>query len=339
MTERPGVTERLPLAAVRKRIGRSQAEVAHLMRTTQSGVSRIERQEDIRVSTLTEYATALGGRLRVTIDWADSSFELAIAGVKDHLEEEGRSFRVIWQDGQSRALVHVGWLEYTGSGFEFSYTDEARRHRNFAPFPAFPKLDEVYRSADLFPYFAVRLISAADPNYEAVLDAIGLTDQDAKPVELLALGPDSPHDTIQVVPEPYEEPDGTLERTFLVSGFRYADDLTDGAASHVIAQLKPNARLELVAEPANPHNPRAIQIVSRGTQLGWLPDYFVDEVHGYIASGRRVEVVVERANGPQTPSHVRLQCRLIVGPPDDLHRSGATSQRYRKTRLAAPGGA
>lgn len=324
MTESPSGPERLPLADVRKRIGRSQAEVAHLMRTTQSGVSRIERQDDVRVSTLAEYATALGGRLRLIIDCADSSYALAVGGVNDRLEEKERSFRVIWQDVESRALVHVGWLEYTGTVFEFSYTEEAQRHERFAPFPAFPKLDEVYRSADLFPYFAVRLISAADPNYEAVLDAIGLTGQDATPAELLAFGPDSQHDTIQVVPEPSEKTDGTLERTFLVSGFRYADDLVDGAASHVISQLKPDTRLDLVPEPTNLHNPRAIQIESEGTPLGWLPDYFVDEVHGYRATGRRVEVAVARANGPQTPFHVRLQCRLIVGPTGDPNRLDAT---------------
>lgn len=317
-----GGPERLPLAEVRKRIGRSQAEVANLMRTTQSGVSRIERQDDVRVSTLADYAIALGGRLRLAIECAEGTFELDVGGV-DRTEEE-RSFRVIWQDPETRALVHVGWLEYTGSGFEFSYTDEASRHEHFAPFPAFPEFDEVYRSADLFPYFAVRLISAADPNYEAVLDAIGLAGKNATPAELLALAPDSQHDTIQVVPEPYEASDGTIERTFLVSGIRYADDLTGGAASRVIARLKTDARLELVPDPTNPHNPQAIQIASRGTQLGWLPDYFVDELHGYLATGRRVEVVVERANGPQTPSHVRLQCRLIVGPHVDPHRSGAS---------------
>ena len=287
--------EPLRLAEVRKRIGRSQAEVANWMRTTQSGVSRLERQGDVLVSTLAEYATALGGRLRLTIECGDSSFELAIGGGNDGLEEERRSFRVIWQDAESRALVHVGWLEYTGSGFEFSYSDEARRHGRFAPFPAFPKLDKLYRSAELFPYFAVRLISAADPNYDAVLDAIGLTGRHATPAELLELAPDSQHDTIQVVPEPHETSDGTLERTFLVSGFRYADDLTDGAASRSVARLKPDARLELVPEPTNPHNPRAIQISSRGTQLGWLPNYLVDEVHGYLTAGRSVEVVVERA--------------------------------------------
>lgn len=284
------------------------------MRTTQSGVSRLERQGDLRVSTLREYAAALGGRLRLTIESGERSFDLAVEGGHERDAEDRRSLRVIWQDAESRALVHVGWLEYTGSGFEFSYTDEARRHERFAPFPPFPKLDESYRSVELFPYFAVRLISTADPNYEAVLDAIGLAGRNATPAELLALAPDPQHDTIQVVPEPTEAVDGTLLRTFLVSGFRYADDLTDGAATRVVTQLEPGAHLELVPEPTNPHNPRAIQLAARGTLVGWLPDYLVEEVHGYLAAGRSVEVAVERANGPDAPSHVRLQCRLIVGP-------------------------
>lgn len=284
------------------------------MRTTQSGVSRLERQGDLRISTLRDYAAALDGRLRLTIECGDLSFDLALEGDDERGEEDRRSFRVIWQDSDSRALVHVGWLEYSGSGFEFSYTDEARRHARFAPFPAFPMLDESYRSVELFPYFAVRMISAADPNYEAVLDAIGLAGRNATPAELLALAPDPQHDTIQVVPEPTEAADGTLLRTFLVSGFRYSDDLTEGAASRVVTQLTAGAHLELVPEPTNPRNPRAIQLAANGTQVGWLPDYLVEEVHGYLAADRSVEVAVERANGPDAPSHVRLQCQLIVGP-------------------------
>jgi hypothetical protein len=284
------------------------------MRTTQSGVSRLERQDDLRISTLREYAAALGGRLRLTIECGDRSFDLAVEGDHERDTEDRRSFRVIWQDAESRALVHVGWLEYTGSGFEFSYTDDARRHERFAPFPAFPKLDESYRSVELFPYFAVRLISTADPNYAAVLDAIGLAGRNATPAELLARAPDPQHDTIQVVPEPTEAADGTLLRTFLVSGFRYADDLTDGAAASAVTRIERGAHLEVVPEPSNPHNPRAIQLAVRGTPVGWMPDYLVEEVHLYLATGRSVEVAVERANGPDAPSHVRLQCRLIVGP-------------------------
>ena len=284
------------------------------MRTTQSGVSRIERQDDLRVSTLRDYAAALGGRLRLTIECEDASFDLTVEGVEPS-EEHHRHFRIIWQDSTTRALVHVGWLEYTGAWFEFSYTDEARRHERFTPFPAFPNLDESYRSAELFPYFSVRLIGVADLNYEAVMDAIGLSGRDATPAELLALAPDSQHDTIQVVPEPTEAADGTLRRTFLVSGFRYADEVTDGEATRAVDRLEGGDVLELAPEPTNPHSPRAILVVAGATQVGWLPDYLVEEVHAYTAAGRRVEVAVERANGPDVPSHVRLQCQLIVGPP------------------------
>lgn len=283
------------------------------MHTTQSGVSRLERQGDLRVSTLREYAAALGGRLRLTIECDDVTLDLAVEGI-DPGEQHHRPFRIIWQDLVSRALVHVGWLEYTGAWFEFSYTEEARRHERFTPFPAFPNLDESYRSTELFPYFAVRLIGVADPTYGAVMDAIGLAGRNATPAELLALAPDSQHDTIQVVPEPTEAADGTLHRTFLVSGFRHADDVTSGEASRAVDRLERGDRLELTPEPTNSYNPRAIQVVAGGTQVGWLPDYLVEEVHGYGEAQRMVEVTVERANGPDAPSHVRLQCHLSVGP-------------------------
>jgi hypothetical protein len=258
-----------------------------------------------------EYAKALGGRLRLTIDSADLSFEVGLEGVEERELDPRRSYRVIWQDAETRSLVHVGWLERTRHEFEFSYTDEARRNERFAPFPAFPKLDDVYRSSELFPFFAVRLISTADPNYAAVLEAIGLNDREATPAELLALAPDSQHDTIQVVPEPTEEPDGTLQRTFLVSGVRYAEADSQAAAS-ILASLRPGAHLELAQETTNEFNSRAIQLLAEGTPVGWLPNYLLDEVHGYFETGRTVAVIVERANGPEAPPHVRLQCRLIV---------------------------
>ena len=68
----------MPLADARRRIGRTQEEVAEAMGTTQSGVSRIERQSDALVSTLDEYAAALGGRLRLSIEHGDASFPVII---------------------------------------------------------------------------------------------------------------------------------------------------------------------------------------------------------------------------------------------------------------------
>lgn len=301
------------LAELRRRLGLSQAAVANAIGTTQSGISRIERQDDLRVSTLYQYVEAMGGRLRLRVEFENRHFDLSFGAPSSHADAAvHRSYRVIWQDPASRALLHVGWLEFTGSEFVFVYTDEARSNDRFEPFPAFPRLDETYRSSQLFPFFALRLVSAADPAYNDLLDAVGLTRENATPAELLARLTGSAHDTIQVVPEPSETDDGRLQRTILVSGVRHADAVSGGSVSSLIEHLRPGTFLELVPEPDNEYNPNALQVAYRGTVLGWLPDYLVDEVRGFDAAKRRVTLIVERANGQNTPWHLRLLCQLTI---------------------------
>ena len=304
----------LTLSELRRRLGRSQAEVATTIGTTQSGVSRIEHQSDMHVSTLNEYAFALGGRLRLIVEHGDDHTEIGIPALRQERRDQRREFRVIWQDQTTRSLVHVGWLVYTGDEFTFSYVDEAKSHERFQPFPAFPRLEETYKSSELFPYFALRLTSAADPHYDAVLDALGLTREDATPVELLARSPDSPHDTIQVVPEPTEMADGTLVRVFLVSGTRHADERDPDTVSRLIEDLVADSPLGLVAEPNNQHNPQALHLAANGKRVGWVPDYLLSEIHGYLDTNRPMSIAVVQANGPDAPPHMRLLCRLTVAP-------------------------
>lgn len=302
------------LSELRRRLGRSQAEIATAAGTTQSAVSRIEHQSDIHVSTLNEYVNALGGNLRLVVEHGDHQTEIGIPSLRKERFEQRREFQVIWQDKVTRGLMRVGWLVFTGHEFEFSYTDDIKSDARFRPFPAFPRLDEDYRSRELFPYFAMRLTSTADPQYEAVLDALGLTRDAATPAELLARSPESPHDTIQVVPEPTEMPDGTLVREFLVSGARHVDERDPDAVSRLIESLPVGAPLELVPERDNPKNPLALRLKASGKPVGWVPDYLLTEVHSYIDSNRSVSFVVDRANGPDAPWHLRLLCRLTVAP-------------------------
>lgn len=307
----------MPLSELRKRVGRSQAEVAGLIGTTQSGVSRIERQSDVKVSTLAEYVEALGGELRVHAEFGHHRIELAVHAMDPPcgLEEKRREYRVIWQDKDTRGLVQVGWLEYTGDGFVYSYTDDARRNDRFTPFPSLPDLGEVYRSPDLFPFFALRLISTADPQYSAVLDSLGLSQDRATPAELLARAPsESPHDTIQVVPEPTELTDGSVVRTFLVSGVRHARQSSSKRVDRILAGLEPGTQLELTPEPENPADARSLQLAVCGVVIGWIPSYLVEEIHRYIDSGRALSFVVDRANGPDAPWHLRVLCVLTVSP-------------------------
>ncbi len=304
----------MTLSALRKRLGRSQAEVATAIGTTQSGVSRIEHQSDMRVSTLDEYVNALGGRLRLIVEHGTDDLDIVIPSVRRDHSYQSREFRVIWQDQETRSLVHVGWLELTGNRYIFSYTDEARSHPRFQPFPALPVVDKTYRSDELFPFFAVRLTSTADPQYDAVLDALGLTRGDATPAELLARSPaESPHDTIQVIPEATELTDGTLTRLFLVSGTRHAHEQDPQVSQH-IENLTAGIPLEVVPEPHNPKNPEALQLVAEGKRIGWIPDHLLSEIHSHINSNRPVSIAVARANGPGVPWHLRLLCRITVAP-------------------------
>lgn len=305
------------LGELRKRLGRSQAEVAGAIGTTQSGVSRIERQPDARLSTLDEYVAALGGVLHLVVEHGGERTEVALPSLRQQRPEtQRREYRVIWQDLTTRSLVHVGWLEFTGEEFVFSYTEDARTNARFSPFPPFPQFDQTYRSADLFPFFSVRLVSTADPTFDAIIDALGLTRDEATPAELLARAPsESPHDTIQVIPEPVEAPDGTLVRTFLVSGVRYADEYSGGELGHFLATLEPGTVLELVPEATNPANALALQLAVDNTVVGWVPDHLLPEVHMYLRSERPLTFTVERANGSDAPWHLRILCRMTVAPP------------------------
>lgn len=64
---RPARKGRLRLAELRSIEGKTQTEVAEGLGTTQGGVSRIERQHDVRVSTLAAYAKATGGELHLVV--------------------------------------------------------------------------------------------------------------------------------------------------------------------------------------------------------------------------------------------------------------------------------
>jgi transcriptional regulator with XRE-family HTH domain len=306
--------EELSLSELRAVTQRTQAQIAAAIGTSQSGVSRIERQKDFLISTLRDYVAGTGGSLHLVARYPDSAYGLRIPVLADSSSDvRERTFRVIWQNIRTRRLAHIAWLEFTGREFVFRYTPEAQRDEDFEPFAAFPDLQASYRSSELFSFFADRLISGARPDYEHVIAALGLTHAEATPVELLARSwGATPHDTIQVVPEPMVEPDGSEVRLFLVSGVRHVDEQDPDRVGGIVAQLSRGQSLNLRDEPDNPNNPRAI-VLEAGTQrVGWVPDYLLQYVHDMRSAGKRVCAVIEQASGPEAPWHLRLLCKLEV---------------------------
>ena len=76
--ENPGSRERvaLKLADLRSELGITQTDVADAVGTTQSAISRLERQGDVLVSTLRSYVESTGGRLRIVASYGDREYEL-----------------------------------------------------------------------------------------------------------------------------------------------------------------------------------------------------------------------------------------------------------------------
>lgn len=303
--------EELGLGELRERAQRTQSEMARELGTAQPGVSRLERQDDAKVSTLRDYVAATGGRLHLLAEYPDEEYEIVLG----RADRPAQEFAVIWQDPDTRQFVQVGRLAASNDGrFTFAYTVDAELHRGFEPFGDMPDLDAAYETQGLFPFLADRVTSAVDPAYDDLLDALGLSREETTPVELLARSAaaiDPEVDTVQIVPEPRVRPDGSETRRLLVSGCRHAEpDADRDEHARRIANLQAGDELELVDEPDNPNDPRAIQLRDPGGhQVGWIPSYLLDYVHKRRGDGT-VRVLVERANGPHVPWHLRVLARL-----------------------------
>ena len=64
------------LRSVRELVGKTQVEVARMTKLSQAELSRAERREDHRLSTLRRYVEALGGELEVLAHFGDKWIRL-----------------------------------------------------------------------------------------------------------------------------------------------------------------------------------------------------------------------------------------------------------------------
>jgi predicted XRE-type DNA-binding protein len=65
------IDDAIALGQLREQFQVSQAELASRMGTNQPGVSKLERREDLYLSTLREYVEALGGELALVAHFPD----------------------------------------------------------------------------------------------------------------------------------------------------------------------------------------------------------------------------------------------------------------------------
>jgi DNA-binding XRE family transcriptional regulator len=73
-----GIRDALALSELRETRHLTQTQLANALHVTQSNVSRIERQEDLYLSTLAEYVHAMGGALRVVAVFDDDEIAIGV---------------------------------------------------------------------------------------------------------------------------------------------------------------------------------------------------------------------------------------------------------------------
>lgn len=66
------------LAELRESRGLTQEQIAQILHVSQANISRVEREQDIYLSTLLGYVDALGGRLRLVAEFPDQALDIVI---------------------------------------------------------------------------------------------------------------------------------------------------------------------------------------------------------------------------------------------------------------------
>jgi hypothetical protein len=206
----------------------------------------------------------------------------------------------------------VGRLAREGSDYVFTYTQGARSAEaaGFRPLSSFPDFDQVYVSSQLFPMFQNRLPPQSRPDYQDFIEWLDLERTEADPLVMLARsGGQRETDMFEVFPIPEPNVEGRYRSTFFVHGLRHRG----ASAEEEVRSLRPGDELALEAEPANPHDPRALRVhtVVRGVHIGFVPRYLCQDLHALLAAaGELPRARVQRVNPPPTPAQFRVLCSL-----------------------------
>ena len=214
-----------------------------------------------------------------------------------------------WQDKQSRLWFPVGRLDADVEPplYRFRYVGGAKRAQKEAKFPLlveFPRLDEDYRSPELFPLFQNRVMNRARPDLADYLHNLDLS-QGADPIEILSVnGGSRVTDAYEVFPKLLKDSDGSFTCRFFLHGWRHVNS----SAQQRIEDLGQGEELYVTLELTNPATRLAVQIQTTDYHMiGWTPRYLVDDIVQAMADGPgnyKAEVV--RINSQPAPSKQRV---------------------------------
>lgn len=228
---------------------------------------------------------------------------------------QAHALYVAWQEQATKRYYPVGrlvsGLRPDWPEFEFCYLGGARdaRQAGFQPLLAFPDIDRVYRSDELFPLFQNRLMPPGRAEYREYLANLAIDPDRADPMTVLTRsGGGRATDALEMFEVPRISDQGNPFKTqFLAHGIRYLNLDSMGR----IERLRPNDRLLIMHDCQNSADNRALALRTEDRVIvGYFPRYLLDDAFELLRSCLVVEVFVARVNPAPAPLQQRLLCRL-----------------------------
>ena len=233
-----------------------------------------------------------------------------------------------FQNNDSRKWFPVGELNFDGETYRFFYikgAEIARDEANFQPLVSFPDFRKIYKSTELFPMFANRVMPESRPEYRQTVEWLALAENQNDPLAFLArTGGAKVTDKFEIFCYPESDEKGDFNLHFFPHGLRY---VPEGSIER-IGKMEKGDKLYLASAFQNPFDKKALQLQTRDNHIvGYCPSYLLDDVNEIIEKEAEVEVCVKRVNDEASPLQFRFLCRLIV--PQTANYRPFSNQTYK----------
>ncbi len=222
---------------------------------------------------------------------------------------------VTWRNPADLTYVPLGRL-VSGLGperpeYEFAFLNGVKEaiDQGLGELLAFPDIDRVYCSDQLFPFFQNRIMQPSRPDYSAFVRSLALEPDHATAMDILIrTGGSRVTDPFEIFEYPIRS--GPLEpyRThFLAHGLRFLSV----ASLARITTLEPNERLYVMHDCQNDYDARALALRTAADRLivGYLPGFLLAPALRLWNQCQYIHCRVVKANPPEIPLQQRLLCQ------------------------------
>ncbi|WP_035294144.1 HIRAN domain-containing protein [Clostridium sp. KNHs214] len=218
---------------------------------------------------------------------------------------------LIWKDYKTRQRYVIGELSKNGK-YQFNYRIEDVNkaiENGFEPLVAFPDINDVYESHDMFPAFSSRLPDKRRKDVKEILAKYQLEKYDT--FELLKKsGGKLPTDSLEFI-DPIFLDENNIERDFYIAGVRHYD-YCDKKIKHERFILEINEKLILERECNNSHDKYAVKVMNKENKvIGYIPVFFSKEISEAIKNNRKISCVVINKECSDTCEEC-IKVRIII---------------------------